>query len=85
VRIGRGTVWGNPHRLRPGATAGERSEAIAAYERDLADRPDLLARLGELRGRALGCWCAPRPCHGDALARLAGAAAVVHRLTDRHV
>jgi len=71
VRIGRGTMWGNRHRLRPGATPGERAEAIAAYERDLAGRPDLLAHVGELRGRALGCWCAPRACYGDVLARLA--------------
>jgi len=71
VRIGRGTPWGNPRRLRPGAGDAERAEVIAAYEQDLAGRPDLLARIPELRGRALGCWCAPRPCHGDVLARLA--------------
>ncbi len=71
VRIGRGTVWGNPHRLRPGAGDVERAEVIAAYERHLATRADLLARLPELRGRALGCWCVPRPCHGDVLAALA--------------
>ncbi len=71
VRIGRGTVWGNPHRLRPGAGDVERAEVIAAYERHLATRADLLARLPELRGRALGCWCAPLPCHGDVLAALA--------------
>ena len=40
--------------------------------RHLPSRPDLLARLGELRGKALGCWCAPLACHGDVLA---GAAA----------
>ncbi|CUU60846.1 protein of unknown function (DUF4326) [Parafrankia irregularis] len=71
VRIGRDTIWGNPHRLHPGASSQERAEAIAAYERHLQTRPDLLARVGELRGRALGCWCAPAPCHGDVLARLA--------------
>lgn len=76
VRIGRGTPWGNPHRLRPGAGAGERAAVIAAYERYLRSRPDLLARLPALRGRALGCWCAPLPCHGDVLARLADAAGV---------
>ncbi|WP_207634355.1 DUF4326 domain-containing protein [Candidatus Frankia alpina] len=74
VRIGRGTPWGNPYRLRPGASVDERAEVIAAYERDLLARPDLLARLPELRGRALGCWCAPLPCHGDVLARLANVA-----------
>ncbi|MCK9895233.1 DUF4326 domain-containing protein [Frankia sp. AgB32] len=74
VRIGRGTVWGNQHRLRPGAGDQERAEVIAAYEQHLRGRADLLARLPELRGRALGCWCAPRSCHGDVLARLANAA-----------
>jgi hypothetical protein len=72
VRIGRGTPWGNPHRLPRGASDAERAEVIAAYEQDLLARPDLLARIPELRGRALGCWCAPRACHGDVLARLAG-------------
>lgn len=26
---------------------------------------------GELRGKVLGCWCAPKMCHGDVLAELA--------------
>ncbi len=25
----------------------------------------------ELRGKRLGCWCAPLPCHGDVLSRVA--------------
>lgn len=25
----------------------------------------------ELKGKILGCWCAPLPCHGDTLAELA--------------
>jgi hypothetical protein len=32
-----------------------------------------MASLDELRGLVLGCWCAPRPCHGDVLVRLANA------------
>jgi hypothetical protein len=28
----------------------------------------------ELRDRDLVCWCAPDPCHGDLLLRLANAA-----------
>jgi hypothetical protein len=31
----------------------------------------LLRALDELRGRDLVCFCAPRPCHGDLLLRLA--------------
>jgi hypothetical protein len=49
------------------------SDAIRQYEENLRGRPDLLARLGKLRGRALGCWCWPRACHGDVLAGLVNA------------
>jgi hypothetical protein len=38
--------------------------------RHLPLRADLLGRLGELRGKALGCWCAPELCHADVLAKL---------------
>jgi hypothetical protein len=27
----------------------------------------------ELRGKVLGCWCAPLPCHGHVLACIADA------------
>jgi hypothetical protein len=37
----------------------------------LGNHPDLLARLPELRGKVLGCWCHPEQCHGDTLAELA--------------
>jgi hypothetical protein len=47
---------------------------IAKYERWLRTQPELLAALGELRGHTLGFRCAPRPCHGDVLTRLAAAA-----------
>jgi len=47
---------------------GDRAAVIARYrDGHLRVRADLLARLGELRGKALGCWCAPEPCHADVL------------------
>jgi hypothetical protein len=36
-------------------------------------RPDLLARVSELAGKRIGCWCKPAACHGDVLAELADA------------
>lgn len=48
-----------------------RVEAIAAYGQRLLAHPDLLAEVPGLRGRTLGCWCAPALCHGHVLARLA--------------
>jgi len=68
VRISRPGPWGNPYRLAPGAGEVERARAIATYEHHLDSRPDLPAALPELRGKALGCYCAPLACHGDVLA-----------------
>jgi hypothetical protein len=32
-----------------------------------------MAALPELRGKVLGCWCAPAACHGDVLAEMVAA------------
>lgn len=29
-----------------------------------------MAALSELKGKTLGCWCKPNPCHGDVLLTL---------------
>jgi hypothetical protein len=62
--------WGNPFVVD---THGARGECIALYEAWLRENAELFAALDELRGLVLGCWCAPRACHGDVLARLANA------------
>lgn len=65
VRIDRRSDWGNPFEL-PGD--GDRETVIANYDQYyLPHKPSLLSRLSELRGKALGCWCAPEACHGDVL------------------
>ncbi len=69
VRIDRRTEWGNPHVI---GRDGDRADVIARYREDL-ETSDLVERVGELRGKALGCWCAPEACHGDVLAALANA------------
>jgi hypothetical protein len=66
--IGRPSKWGNPFVV---GRDGARGECIALFERWLLENEQLMAALGELRGLVLGCWCAPRPCHGDVLVRLA--------------
>lgn len=52
----------------------DREAMVRHYEEWLDQQPELLEKLrrGELTGRALGCWCAPEPCHADVLARRAG-------------
>lgn len=60
--------WRNPFKI---GKDGTREEVIAKYERYLLEeRPDLVERLPELRGRVLACWCSPQKCHGDVLVRL---------------
>lgn len=51
---------------------GDRAEVIRKYIEWLSRNSELLdAARAELRGKILGCWCAPNWCHGDILAALA--------------
>jgi hypothetical protein len=69
VYIGRPSPWGNPFKL---AREEDRAEVLAQYEAWLLEQPELVARAQrELRGKVLGCYCAPKACHGDVLARIA--------------
>jgi hypothetical protein len=70
VYIGRPSKWGNPFKV--GAGGFTRDAASRMYEDYVTGRPELMAALPELRGKVLGCYCAPKPCHGDVLVRLAG-------------
>ena len=74
VRIDRGTDWGNPYSHLAVSAAkyrtATREESLVKYREYILSRPDLLARLGELKGRTLGCWCKPLACHGDVLVEL---------------
>jgi Domain of unknown function (DUF4326) len=67
VYVGRPSKWGNPFVI---GKDGTRAEVIAKYERWLHDS-GLISQIGELAGRDLVCWCAPEPCHGDVLLKLA--------------
>lgn len=65
VKVDRRSEWGNPFEV---PADGKRETVIRNYgQHYLPYKPSLLDRLGELRGKALGCWCAPEPCHGDVL------------------
>ena len=76
VYIGRPGPWGNPFSDKPRSVAevkvGSREEAIACFEEWMRQDPEMIERTKkELRGKVLGCWCAPKACHGDVLARIA--------------
>ena len=66
VYIGRPSEWGNPFRI---GVDGNRDEVIQKF-RDYfnswsEEKKSQMVR--ELRGKRLGCWCSPAPCHGDIL------------------
>ena len=67
IYIGRPSKWGNPFTL---GKDGTREEVLEKYSRYLDERSEKLP-YHELRGKVLGCWCAPLPCHGDILLKLA--------------
>jgi hypothetical protein len=63
--------WANPFTIKE---YGSPAAAVAEYERWIhaPEQAGLRARIGELRGRELGCWCREgQPCHGLVLARFA--------------
>jgi hypothetical protein len=62
VYIGRGSRWGNPFEI---GQDGNREAVCAKYMKYLLENDSLLAALPSLKGKALGCFCAPKLCHGD--------------------
>ena len=71
VYIGRPSKWGNPFTI---GQDGSRAGVIERYRGWLyqpAQRELLESVVKELRGKTLGCWCSPKPCHGDVLLEIA--------------
>lgn len=67
VYIGRPSRWSNPYKI---GIDGTREEVIECYRIWLSVQHELLSEIDELEGMTLGCWCAPKACHGDVLAHL---------------
>ncbi len=65
IYIGRPGFWGNPF------TQSKKEEAIEKHKEWIKEQPRRIIRLPELKGKVLGCWCKPKPCHGDTLAEMA--------------
>lgn len=68
VFIGRPTIYGNPYRIGPD---GDRAEVIRKYKdyfyHRLETDPAFKRAVLKLKGRTLGCYCKPQPCHGDVI------------------
>ena len=70
VYIGRPGPWGNPFAI---GKDGDRETVIRKYREWVLTRPDLCAKMKELKGKTLGCWCSPAACHGDVIVEVAEA------------
>lgn len=69
VLVDRRSEWGNPFIL---GDDGERDDVIRKFANHyLPHKIKLHREINSLKGKALGCHCAPLPCHGDILADLA--------------
>ncbi len=73
VYVGRPTKWGNPFSHKSNTKAQylttSREEAVKRYEDYLIMNKELIAALTELKGKVLGCWCSPKLCHAQVLAK----------------
>lgn len=49
----------------------ETGETFGCLDATPERREWILANLDTLRGKRLGCWCAPKRCHGEVLAEMA--------------
>lgn len=85
IYVGRPSIWGNPYsHIHDKKTAAQflvrsREEAINKYREYILNQPELLAKLPELKGKVLGCWCGKCDrwypgtkmfCHGQVLQEL---------------
>ena len=68
VYIGRPGPWGNPFQI---GEDGTREEVVEKYAEWVLTQPELVATIQiELKGKILGCWCAPKLCHGYILTEI---------------
>ena len=65
----RASIWANPFKIGK----DDRRSILEQYERYIVEKihqhPEIY-NLESLRGKKLGCWCHPEPCHGDILVKL---------------
>lgn len=65
VRADRFSDWGNPFEM---PSDGSREEVCQWYEEHYYPfKMSLHKKVKSLKGKALGCWCAPAKCHCDTL------------------
>jgi len=71
VYIGRGSPFGNPFKIGKDA---DRDAVVESYRHYFLTKlhldADFTQKVIALRGKRLGCYCAPERCHGEVIAEL---------------
>jgi|AntRauTorcE11897_2_1112592.scaffolds.fasta_scaffold00596_13 hypothetical protein len=78
IYIGRPSKYGSPFASKPSKIAefkvGSKSEAMEKCKEYFTENPqiidELIDELKEKEISKLGCFCSPKPCHGDILIEL---------------
>jgi len=67
---GQDGYFGNPIRLSANEPKGATLERYETYfYKRLSEDEEFRRRIHELKGKILGCFCKPFPCHGDIIKR----------------
>lgn len=65
------SIFANPFKI---GKDGTRTDVIEKYKTYIVEKlkknKSLVQELAKLKGKNLGCWCAPYQCHGDVLLEL---------------
>lgn len=63
---GQDGYYGNPFPILPGRPRGSTIDEFRRYfYKRLNKDPEFKHKIHELKGKTLGCFCKPYPCHGD--------------------
>ena len=67
IPIDRRSIFGNPFLLSKYCREESILQYFAWFHRQLEFRSDFKEAVLKLKGKTLGCWCTPLPCHGDVI------------------
>lgn len=69
VYVGRPSEWGNPFHI---GSDGTREDVCRKFEEYAREDPTFIESVKtHLKGKVLGCFCAPLKCHAETLAQIA--------------
>lgn len=59
--------WANPYKIDSKHSRDKVLKKYKKYIKEKLESPLVVQEFLKLRGKKLGCWCSPEPCHGDIL------------------